>query len=118
ERAVDPVGQDGMPCDTHTGNCLPKPSSGRTGTGNLIDNSCQGTISASYGLFNRAVVGLTIPISVMVGERAYGIGPDGQQYSVGQLNSQTPAAIVPHAKVRLLKATDILGVALALQVGI
>ncbi len=44
--------------------------------------------------------------------------PDGGQYSVGQLNSQTPSAIVPHGKLRILKATDILGLAVALQVGI
>jgi len=118
ERAADPIGADGLPCDPQTSNCVPNAASGGTGVGNLVDNSFQGTISASYGLFNRAVVGLTIPINVMVGERAYGIGPDGGQYSTGQLNSQTPSAIVPHAKFRFLRATDILGLAVALQVGI
>ncbi len=96
-------------------NCIP--TSGGTGTGALIDNSFQGTINANYGLFNRAIIGLSIPINVMVGERAYGIGPTDNLYSTGQLDAQTPASIVPHAKFRFLRPTQALGVAVVAQAG-
>ncbi len=115
--APNPVGANGD-CTALTPNvpCTP-PYAGGVGTGALIDNSFQGTISASYGLFNRAIVGITMPINVMVGERAFGIGPDGAQYESGQLNSQTPAALAFHGKFRFLRATEALGVAVAAQIG-
>ncbi len=110
-----PIGADGQPCeDTDCGNA---PGAG-TGTGELIRDSFQGTLAASYGIANIAIVGVSLPIIIMSGDRAYNIGADqGNLYNSGQLDAQKVSAVVPHAKIRLTRVTEGVGVAILGQVG-
>lgn len=106
--------EDGTPCDDLR-DC--SPDGGGTGTNALIANSFQGTFTINYGLFNMAAIGLSMPINVMIADRAFGIGPTGDQYDVEQLDSQKPASIVPHGKFRILRQDQGIGLAVIAQVG-
>ncbi len=97
-------------------NCTP--TGPGTGTKALISDSFTGTITASYGIANVAVVGLSMPIIIMIGDEAYQIGPTGDTYNTQQLNPQKPSTIIPHAKVRLLKVKKGFGLAFVAQAGI
>lgn len=94
------------------------PASSGVGTDALIDDSFTGTITASYGIANLAVVGLSVPITVALGQEAYGIGPTGSLYNTAQSNPQKVTSIIPHAKVRLLRVQDGFGLAIVAQGGI
>ncbi len=112
-----PVGTDGEEC-TDT-DCTFDPQSG-TGTGELIGDSFQGTLTASYGIANVAIVGVSAPIIIMSGDRAYQIGDDSNGlYNSGQLEAQKLSSLIPHVKVRLLRVNEGIGVGVAFvgQVG-
>ena len=111
DEAIDP--DTGEPCATPT--CQP---AGMTGTDALIQNSFQGTLGFSYGIANMATVGISVPVVIMAGERAYQIGDDSQGlYNSGQLDAQKIATIVPHLKLRLTRVQQTVGVALVAQAG-
>lgn len=107
------VDSDGL-CD-NPGECTP--TSSGSGTKALIADSFTGTISASYGIKNIAVVGLSVPISVMIGDPAYGIGQTGNLYNTDQISAQKPTTIIPHAKIRILKVSEGFGLAAIVQGG-
>ena len=77
------VGDDGEPC--RRGRCegdgetLPDLGAGGHNVGALVDNSFQGTFSFNYGILNQAVVGVSIPVILMTGNEAYGIGPSAMR---------------------------------------
>src|SRR6187431_425001 len=55
----------------------------------LVPNSFQGTFGFNYGIANRAVVGLSIPVVLASGDPAYNIGPEpATLYDAGMLDSQ------------------------------
>src|SRR4051812_34292254 len=82
----------GVPIDAATGkpcedqNCVVADGSDGSGVPALVQNSFQATFSFNYGLFNRAVVGITMPVVLLGGDPAYQIGPAGQNSS--RLNEQ------------------------------
>ena len=92
----------------------------------LIGNSFQGTFNFNYGLFNRLVLGLTLPVNLMSGNQqadkngvATQLPPPGQlQWNTTQLDSQTVGFIALHAKLRALRVEKGLGVAFAVQAGV
>ena len=86
----------------------------------LIRDSFQGTFHANYGLLNRAVIGVSIPVILMSGNEAYALtdANGANVYSTGQLNAQKIAGIAPHVKVRLTRVDQTIGVAAILQGGI
>ncbi|HEY3233105.1 MAG TPA: OmpA family protein [Polyangiaceae bacterium] len=102
------------------GNVLPTgqgfPTTG-SGTNALAKNSFQGTFGFNYGLFGRAVVGITMPVILMSGERAYQIGQDGSLYNAKQLDAQEISTIALHGKLRLLRVDRGLGLGVSAQVG-
>ncbi|MCH2110597.1 MAG: hypothetical protein MK135_14845, partial [Polyangiaceae bacterium] len=82
----------------------------------LIGDAFTGTITASYGIANMAIIGVSLPITVAIGQDLYGVGPTGATYNTGQLDSQKLTTVIPHVKVRILRHTDFIGLAFVGQV--
>src|SRR6187399_538820 len=111
----DPVDCDDVPCDGLDGN-----RGGNDGTGldALIRDSFQGTFHLNYGILNRAVVGVTIPVILMSADNAYNLTDlDGNVYDSEQLSAQKISGFAPHVKVRLTRVDQTIGVAAILQGG-
>ncbi len=115
--AADPnVGADADGLCDNPDECVA--ASSGSGTKALVADSFTGTLSASYGIKNIAVVGLSVPITIMIGDPAYGIGATDNTYNTGQHNPQKVTTITPHAKIRLLRVQKGFGLALVAQGGI
>ncbi|HEY8073064.1 MAG TPA: OmpA family protein [Labilithrix sp.] len=80
----------------------------------LVANSLTGTVHFSYGIANRAVVGVSAPALVMSGDATSAVSGWGPQ----ALDEQSIGWIALHGKVELLKPKSGLGVALGAQVGV
>ena len=89
-----------------------------TGVPSLVQNSFQGTFSFNYGLLNRAVVGVTLPVILMAGDEAYQTGPTNALYNSAKLDAQKFSTIALHGKLRLTRVDRGPGLALAIQAGI
>ncbi len=96
---------------------LRTPDAGRK---QLIDNSFQGTLQFNYGIANRVVVGLDLPIDLMSG------GPldDPAQQTLysgkwgpTKLDFQGIGYLGAHAKWRILKVEHGFGLAVGVQIG-
>ncbi|HVR20353.1 MAG TPA: hypothetical protein VMS65_11670, partial [Polyangiaceae bacterium] len=75
----------GAPCEDQ--NCDVVAGDG-SGVKALVANSFQATFGFNYGLFNRLVVGLTMPVILMSGNPAYQLGPNGALYNSADLDAQ------------------------------
>ena len=84
----------------------------------LVQNSFQGTFGASYGIANKAIVGLSIPVNLMTGDAAYDIGRNGGQYNSAKLDSQKLSFLAVHGKLRLTRVDRGIGLAIVAQAGI
>jgi hypothetical protein len=85
----------------------------------LVPNSFQGTFNFNYGIANKGVVGLSIPVVLASGNPAFNIGPaPGALYDTATLDSQGLSWIALHGKVRLTRLEETIGVGLLLQGGI
>jgi hypothetical protein len=84
----------------------------------LVANSFQATFGFNYGLFNRAVVGLTMPVILMGGNPAYQIGPNGGLYNSADLDAQKISTLAIHGKYRLTRVDRGPGLAVSVQAGI
>ncbi len=117
----NPMGSPGDAVDAD-GRCVSvdscTPSSGGSGTSALISDSFTGTLSASYGIANIAVVGLSVPIVMIIGDEGYGLGPTGDTRQSSQVTPQKPSTVIPHVKFRLLKVQDGFGLSVIAQAGI
>jgi OmpA-OmpF porin, OOP family len=90
----------------------------------IVNHSFQGTAQFNYGLFNRLVLGLDLPVNLMQGDQV--TGANGQvipalagQWSANQLDSQTiPTFLALHAKLRLVPVDKGIGVAVGVQAGV
>jgi outer membrane protein OmpA-like peptidoglycan-associated protein len=108
DEARDPA--DGVAC-TDDVNCV--------GVRALVPDSFQGTFSFNYGIANKAVVGLSLPVVLASGSPAFNIGPDpGTLYDSVALDSQGLSWVALHAKLRLTRIEETLGLALLLQGGL
>jgi OmpA-OmpF porin, OOP family len=88
------------------------------GVNALVENSFQGTFGFNYGIANRLVVGLNVPVILMTGDAAYDIGRGpGQNYNSAQLDQQSISTMALHAKVRILRPEKVIGLAGLVQVG-
>jgi len=94
------------------------PTGGGSGTKTLIADSFTGTLSASYGIKSVVVVGLSVPISIMIGDPAFGVGPTGETYNTAQHGVQRVTGIIPHVKVRMLRVERGFGLSFIVQGGI
>jgi hypothetical protein len=83
----------------------------------LVQNSFQGTFSFNYGLFNQAVVGVSLPVVTLAGDPAYQIGPTGATYNSWRLDQQSFSTLALHGKYRLTRVDRGPGIALLAQVG-
>lgn len=88
------------------------------GSDAFIDNSFQGTFQFNYGLLNRAVIGLSVPVILMTGEPMNDIGPTGALYSTENLDAQKISTLALHGKLRLTRVDQTIGLAVIAQVGI
>jgi outer membrane protein OmpA-like peptidoglycan-associated protein len=80
----------------------------------LIEHSFQGTLQFNYGLLNRFVVGLDVPVDLMTGNSI----TSEAGWNSSQLNSQTLGFLALHAKWRVTRVESFpIGVAVGLQVG-
>jgi len=89
----------------------------------LINHSFQGTAQFNYGLFNRLVLGLDVPINLMAGdEQVNKLTPPGPlfpgQWGTTALDSQTLGFLAMHAKFKITRIESGIGLAVALQVGV
>jgi OmpA-OmpF porin, OOP family len=108
DEARDPA--DGVAC-TDDVNCV--------GVRALVPDSFQGTFSFNYGIANKAVVGLSLPVVLASGSPAFNIGPEpGTLYDSVALDSQGLSWVALHAKLRLTRIEETLGLALLLQGGL
>jgi len=98
--------------------CVVSPGEDGVGVKALVPNSIQGTFGFNYGIANVAVVGLSIPVVLMTGDPAYGIGPSGNTYNSAELNAQKISTLALHGKVRLTRVDRTIGLAAVLQAGI
>jgi len=89
-----------------------------TGVPALVQNSFQGTFGASYGIANRAIVGLSIPVNLMTGDAAYDIGRNGNIYNSAKLDAQKLSFLALHGKLRLTRVDRGIGLAVVVQAGI
>jgi len=103
----------GLPCADQK--CVLAAGSDGSGVPALVQNSFQATFGFNYGLFNRAVVGVTIPVVLLAGDPAYQIGPQGQ--NAARLNEQAFSTLALHGKLRLTRVDRGPGVAIVGQVG-
>jgi OmpA-OmpF porin, OOP family len=85
----------------------------------LIEHSFQGTLQFNYGLFNRLVVGVDMPVDLMSGEPSGDANGNADVAGWGpqKLDYQGVAFLAAHAKVRLLKVEQGFGLAAGLQIG-
>src|SRR5690606_3721023 len=85
----------------------------------LVPDSFQGTFGFNYGIAYMAVVGLSIPVVLASGDPAFNIGPDaGTLYDADTLDSEGLSWVALHAKLRLTRIEETLGLALLLQGGL
>jgi OmpA-OmpF porin, OOP family len=87
----------------------------------LIEHSFQGTFQFSYGIANRVIVGLELPVDLMSGPPTS--SPNGQpllgnQWGPGKLDLQGVGYVAAHAKWRILKVERGFGLALGAQAGV
>lgn len=87
------------------------------GTDALITHSFQGTFQANYGLLNRAALGISVPVILMAGDQATNVGVQGNEYDSTRLNAQKLPWLGLHAKVRLLRNEQAIGLAIIAQGG-
>ncbi|HVU04194.1 MAG TPA: OmpA family protein [Polyangiaceae bacterium] len=93
------------------------PASG-SGVKALVRDSFQGTFQFNYGIANRAVVGVNIPVILMSGDPTFDVGRTGQTYNVGRLDQQGLSTAAIHGKVRFTRVEKGIGLAGLVQVGI
>ncbi len=106
-----------VPCEE--GMDLNRANNDGVGVNALVRDSFQGTFHANYGLLNRAVVGISVPVILMSGDNAYNLRAiDGAPYDSEQLSAQKISGISPHIKVRLTRVDQTIGVAAILQGGV
>jgi OmpA-OmpF porin, OOP family len=98
--------------------CVVADGEGGTGVKALVPNSIQGTFGFNYGVANIGVVGLSIPVILMTGDAAYGIGPTGNTYNSAELNSQKISSLALHGKFRITRVDRSIGLAAVVQAGI
>jgi OmpA-OmpF porin, OOP family len=114
--SADPIdAATGQPCVDEK--CTVLAGSDGSGVPALVQNSFQGTFAFNYGLFNRAVVGLSLPVVTLAGDPAYQIGPTGATYNSWRLDQQSFSTLALHGKVRLTRVDRGPGIALLAQVG-
>ena len=86
----------------------------------LINHSFTGTFQFNYGIANRIVVGVDLPVGLVVGDQQAdqnGNATSPNQWSTASTNSQTLDLIGAHAKWRITRLTDPVGLALGVQIG-
>ncbi|MBK6693448.1 MAG: OmpA family protein [Myxococcales bacterium] len=86
----------------------------------LISHSFQGTLNFNYGLFNRAVIGLSAPIILMTGDaqQTPAAQPAVTGWSSTDVNPQTISSVALHGKVRITRVEYGPGLAVGVQVGV
>ena len=89
----------------------------------LVNDSFQGTGQFNYGVFSKQIgllVGIDVPVNLMAGDQQVnqaGAALFANQWSGNQLDSQTFGFLAAHAKLRLTRVDDGVGLAVGLQVG-
>ena len=98
------------------------PDNEQTGVPALIEDSFQGSFSFNYGVGNDVVLGIQVPVVLMTGDPAYGIGGSPEfgddNYNTLALNQESLGRMTLHGKWRLTRVQNTVGVALIGQVGI
>lgn len=80
----------------------------------LVRDSFTGTFHFDYGIANRAVVGVSMPVLLMSGDAQ----PATPGWGPQPLDVQSIGHVALHGKIKLTSAAGALGVAAALQVGV
>jgi outer membrane protein OmpA-like peptidoglycan-associated protein len=120
-RGIMRTRDSGTPKDAANANCTSDacvPATSGTGVPSLVQNSFQGTFGFNYGIANKAIVGVSIPVNLMTGDEAYGIGPNGGLYSSAQLDAQKFSFLALHGKLRLTRVDRGIGLAVLVQAGV
>jgi OOP family OmpA-OmpF porin len=105
-----------------TADCVPSTcpnqTLGKRGVHALVQDSFQGTFQFNYGIANRAVVGVNIPVILMSGNPAFDIGNTGNTYNSQRLDAQSISGLAIHGKVRLTRVEKGFGLAALVQAGV
>jgi OOP family OmpA-OmpF porin len=84
----------------------------------LVRHSFQSTLLFNLGLFNRFMIGLQVPATLMDGKPAQQVGPAAAPYDSGQLKAQQVRDITVVTKFRVTRNDQIAGLAIIAQAGI
>jgi OOP family OmpA-OmpF porin len=88
----------------------------------IIDHSFQATLQANYGLFNRFVVGLDLPLDLIAGNQQTNQETNAPifpgQVGTDPLNAQSVGFLGVHAKWRITRVEKGIGLALGVQAGL
>ncbi len=88
------------------------------GVKSLVRDSFQGTFNFNYGIANRLVIGIDVPVVLMAGDEANDIGPTGATYNAGKLDAQKLSTLALHGKLRLTRVEKGIGIAIIVRGGI
>jgi OmpA-OmpF porin, OOP family len=91
---------------------------GGHGADALVRHSFQSTLLFNVGLFNRLMVGVQLPVTLMDGKAAQQVGPAGALYDTAQLSAQQVPSVNLVAKLRVLRNDQVAGLAIVAQAGI
>jgi OmpA-OmpF porin, OOP family len=119
-RNIMRLNEDRVACGAAGQPACPDGMSTSLGAGDdaLAKQSFQGTFTFSYGILNRAIVGLTVPVILMTGDQVNDIGRDTVLYSTtDDLDAQKISTMALHAKYRILRVEKGIGLAVLGQVG-
>jgi OOP family OmpA-OmpF porin len=93
-----------------------------TDSQSLITHSFQGTLQFNYGLLNRFVIGLDMPVDLMAADAATnstgGALLPNNEWTTDKLDAQTLGFVALHAKWRITRVEKGIGLALAVQAGV
>jgi OOP family OmpA-OmpF porin len=91
----------------------------------LVSHSFQGTAQFNYGLFNRLVLGLDVPVDLLTGDPQVNnatppalVQSLNGEWTANKLNEQAFGFIALHAKYRITRVDDGIGLAVGMQVGL
>ncbi len=112
----NPATPDDPAC--HDQDCVVTANEDGSGVKALAKTSIQGTFGFNYGVANIGVVGLSVPVILMTGDAAYGVGPTGGQYNSAPLNAQKISNLALHGKFRITRVDRSVGLAAVVQAGI
>ena len=98
------------------GNGFMKLNDGHEAT-KFVEHSFEGTLQFNLGFLDLFSIGIEGPVTLNAGDAVTDVGPTGATYDSAAFNGQSLGYLALHTKFKLLHPRDVIGLALAGQVG-